>query len=350
MAGQLVQASAETALNLYGKQAQLRSGSGLSLVAQQSMGIRAGGSIAINGAAIALNGGGGGGAEINPPSRINLYQLPDARVVNPGIWFVQQNALISSNYKVPTHEPYIRGDAATVFQNQRETVDALPKDVLGDPINPPVDITKVGPNQAATQNLTGAAPAGIFIAQPEPIDGLGNLDKNQLRAFMAQVGYSESGGSYQTQNADGYQGKYQLGSLALQDLGYVKAGTPQTAEALSNPNNWTGKDGISNADLFRENGTIQEKAMYNYTKTNYARLQKNGIITADSSSEEVAGIIGAAHLVGSGAATNWYKTGQPTADGNGTSAATYYNRGKYSQTQVPIIKSSVESSNITSIG
>jgi hypothetical protein len=350
MAGQLVQASADTALNLYGKQAQIRSGSGLSLVAQQSMGIRAGGSIAINGAAIALNGGGGGGAEIVPPTRINLYQLPDAKVVDPGIWFVQQNSLISSNYKVPTHEPYIRGNAAAIFQTQRETVSTLPKDVLGDPINPPVNINQVGPNQAANENLTGAAPAGIFIAQPEPIEGMGNLDKNELRAYMAQIGYSESGGSYQAQNAAGYQGKYQLGSAALQDLGYVKAGTPQTAEALNNPNNWTGKDGISSANSFRENETIQEKAMYNYTKNNYARLQKDGIITSNSSAEDVAGIVGAAHLVGSGAATNWYKTGQPTADGNGTSAATYYNRGKYSQTQVPIIKSSVESSNLTNIG
>jgi hypothetical protein len=350
MAGQLVQASAETALNLYGKQAQLRSGSGLSLVAQQSMGIRAGGSIAVNGAAIALNGGGGGGAEINPPSRINLYQLPDAKVVSPGIWFAQQNSLISTNYKVPTHEPYIRGDATAIFQNQAQTVSALPKDVLGDPINPPADITVVGPAQADRENLTGAASAGIFIAQPEPIDSMGNLDKNQVRALMAQIGYSESEGSYQTQNANGYQGKYLLGSKDLQDLGYVKAGTPQTAEALSNPNNWTGKDGISSSDAFRENGTIQEKAMYNYTKNNYARLQKNGIITADSSAEDIAGIVSAAHLVGPEAATNWYKTGQSTTDASGTSATTFYNRGKYSQTQVPIIKASVESSNITSTG
>jgi hypothetical protein len=330
MAGQLVQASAETALNLYGKQAQLRSGSGLSLVAQQSMGIRAGGSIAVNGAAIALNGG-GGGAEINPPSRINLYQLPDAKVANPGIWFAQQNSLISTNYKVPTHEPYIRGDAAAVFQSQRETVASLPKDVLGDPINPPTDITDVVPTQAA-------------------IDSMGVLDKNQLRAVMAQIGHSESGGSYQAQNDAGYQGKYQLGSLALQELGYIKAGTPQTAEALNNPNNWTGKDGISSSDSFRENGTIQEKAMYNYTKENYARLQKNGIIAANSSVDDVAGIVSAAHLVGSAAATNWYKTGQPTADDNGRTASAFYNQGKYSQTQVPVIQASVESSNITSTG
>jgi hypothetical protein len=90
--------------------------------------------------------------------------------------------------------------------------------------------------------------------------------------------------------------------------------------------------------------------MYNYTKNNYARLQKNGIITADSSVEDIAGIVSAAHLVGPGAATNWYKTGQSTTDANGTSATTFYNRGKYSQTQVPVIKSSVESSNITSTG
>jgi len=350
LAGQLVQASAETALNLYGRQTQIRSGSGMAIVAQQSMAIRAGGSIAVNGAAIALNGGGGGGAEIAPPSRLGLFQLPDAKVTNPGIWYVQPSALVSTNYKVPTHEPYIRGNAAAVFQDQQQTVASLPKDVLGDPINPPDTVNAVGPAQAENQILTDPAPAGVFIAQPEPADGLGSLDKNQLRAVMAQIGHSESGGSYQTQNEGGYQGKYQLGSLALQDLGYVKVGTPQTAEALNNPNNWTGKDGVLSSEEFRNNSNIQEKAMYNYTKSNYARLQKNGVISDSASADDIAGILSASHVVGSASATNWYKTGQNPTDANSSTIATYYNRGRYSQTQVPIIQSSVDSTNRTTIG
>jgi len=43
-----------------------------------------------------------------------------------------------------------------------------------------------------------------------------------------------------------------MGSAALQDLGYVKPGTPQTPDALNNPNNWTGKDGITSATAFHK--------------------------------------------------------------------------------------------------
>lgn len=338
MAAQVVQARADTALNFYGKQAQLKSASTMAIVAGNGMAIKAAGPISINGSAIALNGGGGGVGEVAPPAPINRYVLPDAR--NNVVWFVQPGALESINYKVPTHEPYVRGDFEQVAEQQQSVLDTLPKDVNGNTINPPTDVQSVGPQAASTQPLTRAAPAGIFIAQPDPQDGLGALDKDQLRAYMAQTGYSESSGNYSAENQIGYQGKYQLGSLALQSLGYVKSGTPQTAEALSNPNNWTGKDGITSSADFRLNGPVQEKAMYDYTKSNYARLERNGVISESSTNEDIAGILSSAHLVGAGGATNWYRTGQVVADVNGTTAATYYNRGKYSQTQVPIIAAS----------
>lgn len=344
MAGQLVQANAETALNFYGKQAQIKSGSSMAMVAAGPMSIKAGGPIAINGSAIALNGGGAGVGEVNPPTAINLYQLPDAK--NNVVWYVQPGALVSSNYKVPTHEPYIRGNASATIQQQKTQLESLPRDVNGNPINPPVGYGSVGPKAAASQPLTRNAPAGSFIAQPDPVDGIGNLDKDQLRAYMAQTGYSESSSNYKAENQFGYQGKYQLGSAALQDLGYVKAGTPQTPEALNNPNNWTGKDGITSADDFRNSGDVQEKAMYNYTKSNYARLERNGVITSTTTAEETAGLLSAAHLVGAGGATNWYRTGQVTTDANGTSASTYYNRGVYSQTQVPVITASNATKNV----
>ena len=223
---------------------------------------------------------------------------------------------------------------------QEQTLDSLAFDIDGNPISPPVGIVPKGPESAANQELTNQAPAGVFISQPIPQSGMGILNQDQLRAYMAQTGYSESSGNYSSENQFGYQGKYQLGSAALQDLGYVKAGTPQTAEALNNPNNWTGKDGMSSADAFRNNQTVQEAAMYNYSRQNYATLERQGIITATTTADQAAGLLSAAHLVGAGGAATWYKTGGVVQDANGTSAASYYNRGVYSQTQVPVIVSS----------
>jgi hypothetical protein len=338
MQGQIVQASADTALNFYGKQAQLKSQSSMGIISGSGMSIKASGPISINGSAIALNGGGGGG-EVSPPQKLQIFNLSDARYDGYN-WYVEPNSLRSSNYKVPTHEPYIRGNVQTAIQQQQDIINSLAVDIDGNPISPPIGITPKGPEAALNQELTMQAPAGSFIAQPVPQAGMGILNQDQLRAYMAQTGYSESSSNYSSENKFGYQGKYQLGSAALQDLGYVKSGTPQTVEALNNPNNWTGKDGITSAEVFKTNQSVQESAMYNYTRQNYATLERQGVITATTTAEQAAGILSASHLVGASGAANWYKNGGVVQDANGTTASSYYNRGVYSQTQVPVIAAS----------
>jgi hypothetical protein len=169
---------------------------------------------------------------------------------------------------------------------------------------------------------------------------MGVLDQQDLRAYMAQLGYTENGSKYTGANTLGYQGKYQMGSQALQGLGYVKAGTPQSVDALNNPNNWTGKNGISSATDFQNNPSVQEEAMYTYTRSNYATLESNGVITSATSKEDVAGLLSASHLAGAGGTSNWYKTGKSFSDAYGTTIESYFNQGKYSITQVPVISAS----------
>jgi hypothetical protein len=344
---QAVEMFATQFLNLYGKNAQLSSGGTTVLGAGGSMAVKANGRISINGSAIALNGGGGGGAS-PPPNPIPKFRVPNTIRVN-NKWAVVDKGLGSINYKVPTHEPYIRGSVASVIAAQEEYAAALAnstintdtiRDVDGNIVQPEKVAGSTGATDATNLPVTKPAPTSTFIKQPDPGKGLGNLDNEQLRAYMAQTGYSESGGSYTTTNQYGYQGKYQLGSAALQDLGYVKPGTPQTPEALNNPNNWTGKDGISSSSAFLNNSQVQETAMYNYTKQNYATLQSKGVITSDTPPDVAAGLLSASHLVGPGGATKWYTSGQNVADANGTTASTYFNRGRYSQTQVPVITAS----------
>ena len=128
----------------------------------------------------------------------------------------------------------------------------------------------------------------------------------------------------------------------MADAGYVKIGTPQTAEALSNPNNWTGKNGVYSSADFQSSPDIQDQAMYEYTKNNYAALQNAGVITSDTTNDKIAGFLSASHSssIGVNGTIQWSTTGKNVADANGVSVGTYYNQGRYSQTQVPIIKAS----------
>lgn len=334
--------SASTTLNLYGKQAQLKSGGALSIGATGSMAIKAGGGISIDGSSISLNGGGGGGGSAQP-SPLPEYNLPDTAFTSAG-WTVETNALQSINYKVPTHEPYVRGNISAIVAQQEAAITQAENstNVLGDINAPPPDVdTGVGTAQANTEPVINPAPSAAYIVQSEPSQGLGVLNKDELRAYMAQVGNS-SNGAYDTQNSFGYQGKYQLGASALTDLGYVKEGTPQTATALSNPNNWTGKDGIYSSADFRASPEIQDQAMYNYTQNNYAALQNAGVITNTATTDKVAGFLAASHndLIGVDGTINWVTKGENLSDANGITASAYYNQGRYSQTQVPVITAS----------
>jgi len=169
-----------------------------------------------------------------------------------------------------------------------------------------------------------------------------------LRAYFAQTGFTESGSRYNTENTFGYQGKYQLGAAALITLGYVKPGTPQSPEALNNANNWTGKNGVNSALEFRLNGPAQELAMYEYTKNNYASLQNLGLIEANTQPDQIVGLLSASHLSGTGNVNTWAKTGRDFSDAYGTTIGSYYNQGKYSQTQISLLTESDASKQIVS--
>ena len=342
MQASTVTASASNFLNMYGKQAQLKSGSTLSIGAGSGMSIRAGGSIGINGALIALNGG-GGGATSAPPNPLPEFSHPDSIFTSTG-WTVETNILRSINNKVPTHEPYIRGNISAAIAQQEAAAAAAANNVtnvLGDVVTPDTVNTEAGTIQANTIPVTDPAPQSAFISQNVPESELGSLNKDDLRAYMAQVGNS-SNGTYNSQDDVGNQGKYRLGATALIDVGYLKTGTPQTAEALSNPNNWTGKNGVYSSADFQSSPDIQDQAMYEYTKNNYATLQNSGVITSGTTNDKIAGFLSASHSssIGVNGTIQWATTGKNVSDANGVAVGTYYNQGRYSQTQVPIIKAS----------
>jgi hypothetical protein len=149
------------------------------------------------------------------------------------------------------------------------------------------------------------------------------LDVDNIQKLMTAIGNRESSNNYLIVNRSGYQGKYQFGAAALIDLGYVKAGT--TNRDLANATVWTGKDGMTSNAAFLGSNTVQDSAMYQLLKVNYDRLLKSKKLTSNDPPEKVAGLLAAAHLVGSGNADKYDKK-----DGNGVKAATYYSLGSVS--------------------
>jgi hypothetical protein len=341
--GQTVQVRADASLNLYGQRTQLKSGSSLSIRSVGGMGITAGGSMSLKGSKIALNGGGGGG-DAPPPTKLSRFSLPDSKPNGFG-WVLLEKGLTSINYKVPTHEPYVRGSVAAVIRQQEAAItdtEQVPSqtDIDGNAIDPPVVTPGVNVTLADIGTVARPAPTSSFIQQPDPGAVMGVLNNDQLRAYTAQIGYTEGNGSYAGYDNNGSQGKYKLDSQTLQDLGYVRVGTPQTQEALNNPANWTGRNGIGSPQDFYASPATQEQTMYDYTARNYKQLQVNGIITQDTPADKVAGLLSAAHIAGVPNTIQWYRSTKDAVNLDKTAISEYYNQGRFSQTQVATITAS----------
>ena len=320
-----IQINGKSGLSLFGMQASLTGGATVSVKGNGMTSIGATGVVKIGGAMIMINGASPGIPSL-PPKDLPRRNLPDTIATNPG-WSVVESALSTIVGVAPTHEPYPRNRVNS--SNVEPTIDTVTTDENGNQVSSVTPGTPVGPDEARGAGISRPAPESALLTQPDPQGGIGALDKDGMKAYMAQTGYSESNGNYNATNQYGYLGKYQMGAGALIDQGYVKPGTTQAG--LSDPNNWTGKDGMNSNSDFLGNPAIQEQTMYDYTKRNYNGLVAKGVITSETSAEDTAGYLSTAHLLGTGGATKWYSTGSG-ADANGTTGTEYFNRGRYSQT------------------
>lgn len=202
-------------------------------------------------------------------------------------------------------------------------------------------------SQRDVNNRVVLNPNGVALPNnPQPTDSaatssnaisltLPPLNQTQIQSFMDAIGFRESSSTgttqnYGTVNSYGYVGKYQVGAEALQTIGYLKTPVPArslTNAEMSDSRNWTGKNGITSLEEFKQNkNNVQEQAMYDYTVSNYTILRSKGIIDADMSAEHVAGYLGSAHLTGWTGARD-LKAGKNTADGAGTQASTWWEVG-----------------------
>jgi len=145
---------------------------------------------------------------------------------------------------------------------------------------------------------------------------------------MSAIGQRESGNKYDVVNTIGFSGKYQFGSAALQEAGYIILGSSNRNSTLDNPNAWTGKNGVNNKeDWLNNKNNCQEIGMIAYTNKNLSYLKRNGGVRTGDSNEVIAGMLAGSHLLGASAMKNWRNGKRGQADAYGTTGDEYYALG-----------------------
>jgi len=145
-----------------------------------------------------------------------------------------------------------------------------------------------------------------------------------MRSFMSAIGKKESNGDYKIQADNGFLGKYQMGTEALEDLGLIKKGTSdkfrrtnskgesyiQEKAALNMAENWT--EGY-NRDLFLNNPKLQDDMFIKRNLANYRSLLSKGILKPSDSPEKIADFLARAQFGLSRVNNTSFKDGKGTA-------------------------------------
>jgi len=166
------------------------------------------------------------------------------------------------------------------------------------------------------KNASGGS-VGAGLAQGSSLSPESNktgLSDSNTTNLKAALGMRESSNNYQAVNQLGYVGKYQMGAMALADIGLVKKGVKNNQ--LDNPSNWLIQGGKKG---FLQNAELQETAMDKLLNINAGYL---GNAKGDTQGK-IAGMLAASHLLGAGGA----KKGPGGSDANGTTWTEYYNLG-----------------------
>ena len=163
-----------------------------------------------------------------------------------------------------------------------------------------------------------------------PAGSIEGFSAQQTVSYLNAIGARESSNSYNAVNSLGFLGKYQFGAMALEDLGYIRPGASSTGrniEVVSNPANWTGKDGVASVNDWLNNPVVQERAMVEYTNANRRALIANGGIRPGDDQATQTGMLAGAHLLGATGMQNWRISGAGT-DAFGTTGREYFRLGQ----------------------
>lgn len=179
-----------------------------------------------------------------------------------------------------------------------------------------------------------------YVAMPSGAVMIG-LTPALTQNYIRTVVLTESAGNQHIINRFGYCGIGQFGAAALVTVGlvnrrkYIAAvinGTLRGRDGyidqkrwLKNPDNWNIPGG---QQAFLDNLQLQIKAMIDLANQNIRRGYALGALHRGDSPARHCGFAKAAHLVGSGKASLWYKYRINSKDGNGTLASKYARDGE----------------------
>jgi hypothetical protein len=180
------------------------------------------------------------------------------------------------------------------------------------------------PNRGGGGGLKGAIGVGaLFYSSPV---GAGSdvvpnqstspsamgFDYNKYKELVAQ----QESENKSVDNKVGFLGKYQFGAQALETFGYLKKGTSKGNDnAVYEPSNWTGKDGMRSKDDFLNNLQVQEDLMRKYTQMNMVGLDKAGVMKGvEGDGAAIASRLYAAHHGGVGGAKALFLEGKDIKD------------------------------------
>ena len=268
----------------------------------------------------------GGGKTLTLPKDIKINRLNDT--TGSGLaYYITPSALSTICSVAPTHEPYIRiaieeetipaesntppiGTAYKTSKNSKPIAAISDKAIRSHP----TATTAVGKLTVEQTTALGLAIANAESATVTPSDAVCNQPAG------LQLQNDKTG--YEARNQCGHLGKYMLGPDALITAGLVKSHVT-SADQLSNPNSW--KDGLT-MEKFLASSEVQEQAFLASTQSNYDKLVSSKTITAQSTPEEIGGLLMTAHSAGSDGATAYAKTGEGT-DNTGTEGSLNFKSG-----------------------
>ena len=170
---------------------------------------------------------------------------------------------------------------------------------------------------------------------------IGNLDEAWTRRLVASVVDTESsGGNLRADNGFGYYGRYQGGAGWLVDAGLVnreKYDAALKASGFSNDWDWGVNGGaqkfLGNAanwnnghslEAYLGSATLQDQAFLTNSNATYNQAVRNGVLSADTEPNVVAGFLKARHLGGYDNAVDAAQGRGTVADANGTTTGKYY--------------------------
>ena len=138
------------------------------------------------------------------------------------------------------------------------------------------------------------------IVQLDVTETLTPLKSQDLTKLTKALGDTLSAGVYTKVGDSGELGKYQLSLSTLVDLGYLQRppGGIITIDISDNDSYWTNKGGIKSKSAFLASTTVQETAMFDYTKNNYDTLVRLGKIKETDNYQVVGGLLASAHVMG----------------------------------------------------